>query len=163
MIIGMSAALTSVRIVPACWARSISTWVVARSTVRVGSTADRSVARAHQRVLSRRVGGSDLRTLAHDVGEHLEGFAVRPLDAGLGHREDVLELALDHRHHQRVLGREVAIERADTQAGARGDVIHLGLDALLGERLGGSGEDARPVAGLVGALGSIPAGIHRGV
>ena len=58
----------------------------------------------------------------------------------------------------------MTVEGADTEAGARGDVVHLRLDAPLGERLGGGGQDPSSVAGLIRALrlGPEPAGARSG-
>ena len=64
------------------------------------------------------------------------------------------ELQPEQLADQHVLRGEVAVERADANAGAPRDVLHLGLLTVLGERLASGIEDALAVAERVGA--------HRG-
>ena len=66
-----------------------------------------------------------------------------------------LELPAHERRHQRGLGREVAVQRADAEAGGPGDIVHLRLRPAGAEHLAGGLEDALPVAARVGAQGSL--------
>ena len=65
--------------------------------------------------------------------------------------EHVLEAVDRQRLDQRLLGGEVAVDRADADLGAAGDVVHLRLAPLLGEDDRGRGQDPLAVAPCVGS------------
>ena len=72
----------------------------------------------------------------------------------LGERRDLRELLEADAHHlgqQRLLGREVAVDGADPDAGVRGDLVHLRLRALACEQLAARGHDPLAVASGVGS------------
>jgi hypothetical protein len=58
---------------------------------------------------------------------------------------------LGERADERVLRREVAVHRADSHARAAGDVLDLCVEAGLGERRRGGGDDLLAIAPGVGA------------
>ncbi len=69
--------------------------------------------------------------------------------------EHRLEHGGEHCFDERLLGRKVAAHRADTHTGPAGDLLHLGLQARLGEDLLGRGKDPLAIADGVGAAGAV--------
>src|SRR4051812_7899498 len=105
---------------------------------------------------------------AHRVAQatalgHLGGVLVHQPLHGLGRVLALKRFAsgVDGRLHlvahegpdEVLLGGEVAVQRADTNAGAASDVGHLHLAAVIGERLSRRGEDPLAIAASVRALG----------
>ncbi len=66
---------------------------------------------------------------------------------------ETLEVLLGERLDQRLLRREMAIDGADADARAAGDVLDLRLQADLGEGGGGGGDDLLAIAARIGAQG----------
>ena len=66
-------------------------------------------------------------------------------------REHLLEAVERERVEQRLLGREVAVDGADADARAAGDVVHLRVAAVLGEDRSRRLQDPLAIAPGVGA------------
>ena len=61
--------------------------------------------------------------------------------------DHLVDARLEQRLHQLATLGEAAVDRADTDAGAPGDLVVAGVEAVLGEDLGGGLEDQLAVAG----------------
>ena len=104
---------------------------------------------AHHRQLKADVSLDRFGGAAHHGLEH-----VSRVYGVLGERRDRCELLEADAHHlgqQRLLGREVAVDGADPDAGVRGDLVHLRLGAVAREQLAARGHDALAVASGVGS------------
>jgi hypothetical protein len=81
---------------------------------------------------------------AHDGGQGL-GRVDGPFDLLRDHGE-LLEALAHQGRHQRLLGGEPPVQRADADPCVCGDVLHLRLGPVLGEKGAGRGEDPLEVA-----------------
>ncbi len=79
----------------------------------------------HQRQLK---GGVAVGGLEVTAEQHLECLAgIADLLGGAGEVGHAADARADHRGQQRLLTREMAVERAHPQAGVGGDLLHLSL------------------------------------
>jgi len=70
----------------------------------------------------------------------------------VGQRLELLDPVAEHGLHQVVARGEVAVQRADADAGAARDVLQRRAGVVLGERLAGGGDQRVVIATRVGAL-----------
>ena len=147
----MSSATTSARIAPAAWARSIRRWkpssVCAARLAHLGQLEGGAHALVEGAVLDVQGGA-----LPDDVGER--GPRVGRLDRDLDLAGQPAQALGHHGAEEVVLVGEGAVERADADSGALGQLGHRGVQPALGEELAGGGQDARAVALGVGAAGA---------
>ncbi len=76
----------------------------------------------------------------HPLAQGDVGWALA--EQGVGGVADLLDLVAVGRRGERVAGREVAVQRAHTDAGTFGDRLHGHLAGVVGEGVDGDGEEA---------------------
>ena len=101
--------------------------------------------------LQRGVLSRELRLRAQQRGKGLPGIGVLVLEAAPGQLSEPRQLAPEQLAHQHVLGGEVAVDGAHADSGAAGDVVHLGVQAVLRESLPPRLDDALAIATRVAA------------
>ena len=101
-----------------------------------------------ERVLEPAVGGLQLDRGREEAGEAVPG--VGRLEGPLGRLGELGEARVDDRVDERVLRREVAVQRAHPDARAARDLVHADVEPALLERGTGRGDD--PVAIALGVL-----------
>ena len=107
--------------------------------------------RARERLLDADVAHAQLRVGPQQPREGLP--RVLDLEGALGVVAEGPELRGDELAQQRLLVREVAVDGPHAHAGLAGDVVHLRLDAALGEHGSRRRDDPLAVAPGVGAQG----------
>ena len=93
--------------------------------------------------------------LGHRGDDHLhEPFpGILGGERALDDRLQLVEAILEDRVHERLLGREAAIQRAHPDARAAGDLVHADIQAVLGEGAAGGLDDPLAVALRVASKG----------
>ena len=117
------------------------------------------LAGARERVLDRGVARRRLRIATQQILEHGERLAVglERLARPRGEQPELLAQELDQ---QRLFGREVAIDGADTDARLAGDVVDLCVGPVLGEHSSGALENPLAIAPRVGAERAVDINDH---
>ena len=156
----MSWASISGRSSPVAWARSTSAAVASHQLVLLALRAAERVPLGH-RLRKQAIVRPQLRRAAKEIAKPLPGIGgLERLAPPLGEPGEAVRR---QRLEQRLLGRKVAVDRADADVRCSGDVVDLRLQAVGRELCPSGGEDPLAIAPGVGALPDFEGGSGWGL